>query len=125
MEQKARGVEVIVGAKAAPGLGSLVLFGLGGIFVEVMKDVVVAVAPLARPEADAMIRGIRGQALLDGLRGQPGLDRSALAELLLRISKLAADFPQIAELDLNPVLCYPEGDEPAAVDVRLKLGPVT
>jgi acetyltransferase len=121
MEQKPTGHQVIIGAKAAPGLGSLVLFGLGGVFVEVMKDVVVAVAPLSRPESQQMLRGIKGFPLLEGMRGQPGADLAVLEELLLRASQLAADFPQIEEMDLNPVLVYPAGTAPAAVDVRIKV----
>jgi len=121
MEQAAAGREVILGVKGAPGLGSLVMFGLGGVFVEIMKDVVVAVAPLSRPEAGEMMRGIKGWPLLAGARGEAGVDLGALEDLLLRVSRLAADFPAITELDLNPVFCYPEGTAPAAVDVRLKV----
>ena len=121
MEQKPAGREVIVGAKAAPGLGSLVMFGLGGIFVEVMKDVMVGVAPLSRPEAAELLRGIKGFALLEGMRGQAGVDLDALAELLLRAARLSADFPAIAEMDLNPIFTYPRGTPPVAVDVRIKI----
>jgi acetyltransferase len=121
MEQKPVGREIIVGAKAAAGLGSLVMFGLGGVFVEVLKDVVVSVAPLSRPEASEMIAGIAGYPLLTGVRGEAGVDLAALENLLVRISLLAADFPQIAELDLNPVFAYPPGLAPAAVDVRMRV----
>jgi acyl-CoA synthetase (NDP forming) len=121
MEQKPAGQQVIVGAKAAPGLGGLVLFGLGGLFVEVIRDVVVGVAPLSRPEAHEMILGIKGHALLAGLRGRVGVDQDALADLLLRVSRLVHDFPEIQEMDLNPVLAYPAGQAPAVVDVRLKV----
>jgi acetyltransferase len=121
MEQKPAGREIIVGVKAAPGLGSLVMFGLGGVFVEVMKDVVVAVAPLSRPEAREAMRQIKGFSVLTGIRGEPGVDLAAVEELLLRVSRLAADFPSITEMDLNPVLTYPVGTVPAAVDVRLKV----
>ncbi len=121
MEHREPGREVIVGAKAAPGLGSLLLFGLGGIFVEVMKDVVVSVAPLSRPEAREMMRGIKAWPVLEGVRGQAPADLAALEDLLLRVSRLAADFPQIVEMDLNPVIIYPEGTAPAAVDVRMRV----
>ena len=121
MEQKQPGREVILGAKAAPGLGSLVLFGLGGILVEVMKDVTVAVAPLSRPEAREMLRGIKGYPVLLGVRGQAGVDLEALEDALMRTARLVADFPDIAELDLNPVFAYPAGTPPAAVDVRLRV----
>jgi acetyltransferase len=121
MEQKKPGREVIVGATASPGLGSLVMFGLGGIFVEVMKDVMVAVAPLSRPEAREMMAGIRGHQVLTGLRGEASVDLERLEELLMRVSRLAADFPAIVEMDLNPVFAYPAGVPPAAVDVRIKI----
>ena len=121
MEQKPKGRELIVGAKASPGLGSLVLFGLGGVFVEVMKDVAAAVAPLSRPEARELMGMIRGSAVLEGLRGEEGVDLSAVEDLLLRVSRLAADVPEILEMDLNPVFAYPAGLEPSAVDVRIKV----
>lgn len=118
-EQKPAGTEIIIGATESPGLGSLVMFGLGGIFVEVMKDVTFAVAPLSRPEAAAMMREIQGYRVLEGVRGAPACDLSAIEDLLLRVSRLAADFPSITEMDLNPILAYPDGA--AAVDVRIKV----
>ena len=121
MEQKSAGEEIIIGATASPGLGNLVMFGLGGIFVEVMKDVIVALAPLSRPEAQEMIRGIKGFPVLEGIRGKKGVDLDAVEDLLLRASRLAADFPNITEMDLNPVFAYPAGEAPSAVDVRLKI----
>ena len=121
MAQMAPGRELILGSTASPGLGSLVMFGLGGIFVEVMKDVIVGVAPLSRPEAREMMHGIKGYPVLAGLRGETGVDLAAVEELLLRVSRLAADFPQIVELDLNPVFAYPPGMAPAVVDVRLRV----
>jgi acyl-CoA synthetase (NDP forming) len=119
-EQKPRGREVIIGATESPGLGSLVMFGLGGIFVEVMKDVVFALAPLSRPEARGMLRGIKGFPLLEGVRGEPAVDLEALEGLLIRASRLVADFPSVVEMDLNPVLAYPD-QAPAAVDVRVRV----
>jgi len=121
MEQMPRGRELIVGATASPGLGSLVLFGLGGVFVEVMKDVAAAVAPLSRPEARELMGLIRGRAVLEGLRGEEGVDMDALEDLLLRVSRLAADAPEIVEMDLNPVFAYPPGAPPSAVDVRIRI----
>ncbi|MFH1842539.1 MAG: acetate--CoA ligase family protein, partial [bacterium] len=108
-------------AKTAPGLGSMLLFGLGGIFVEVMQDVVVAVAPLSRPEALEMMQGIKGYPLLTGVRGEVSADLEAVADLLLRASRLAADFPAITEMDLNPIFVYEQGTIPAVVDVRIKV----
>jgi acetate---CoA ligase (ADP-forming) len=116
------GREVIVGATASPGLGTLVMFGLGGILVEVLGDVAFGLAPLGRAGAGRMVRAVRGLPVLEGVRGQAGVDLEALEELLLRASRLCADFPEILELDLNPVLAYPRGTPPSAVDVRLKVG---
>lgn len=119
--QRPAGREVIVGVSEAPGLGSLVMFGLGGVFVEIMKDVVFAVAPLSRPEARAMVRKLKGFPLLEGARGQAGVDLDAVEDLLCRVGRLAADLPEIAEMDLNPILLYPVGTPPAAVDVRIRV----
>jgi acetyltransferase len=119
LEQKPAGHEIVAGVTESPGLGSLVMFGLGGIFVEVMKDVVFGVAPLSRPEAGRMVRAIKGLPVLEGIRGDKGVDLVAVEDLLLRVSRLAADFPGITEMDLNPVLGYPDGT--IAVDVRMKV----
>jgi acetyltransferase len=118
-EQKPAGREVIVGQAACPGLGSLVMFGLGGIFVEVMKDVVFSLAPLTRADAAAMLRAIKGYPVLAGARGEPGVHLPALEDLLCRVSRLVADFSEIAEMDLNPILAYPTGA--TAVDVRVRM----
>jgi acetate---CoA ligase (ADP-forming) len=91
------------------------------VFVEVLKDVVCALAPLGRPEAGEIVRQLKGYPLLEGVRGEPAVDLAALEDLLCRVSRLAADFPAIAEMDLNPVLAYPSGRVPVAVDVRVKI----
>ncbi len=119
----ARGVEVILGGVAAPDLGSMVMFGLGGVHVELFKDVLFGLAPLSSPEAETLIDGITAAPLLSGYRGAPPVDRTALVDLLLRVSRLLADHPRIWELDLNPVMLFPEGTRPAVVDARVKLGP--
>jgi acetyltransferase len=118
-EQKPAGHEIIVGATEAPGLGHLVMFGLGGIFVEVMEDVAFAVAPLSRPEARALMREIKGFPILEGVRGGPAADLDAVEDLLLRVSRLVADFPAVTELDLNPVFAAADGA--CAVDVRIRV----
>jgi len=118
-EQKPAGCEVIIGATEAEGLGHLVMFGLGGVFVEVMRDVAFAVAPLSRPEARTLMRGIKGFPILEGVRGEPGADLDAIEDLLLRVSRMVADNPSITELDLNPILVTPDGA--CAVDIRLKV----
>jgi acyl-CoA synthetase (NDP forming) len=116
-EQLPAGREIIIGATESPGLGHLVMFGLGGIFVEVMKDVAFALAPLSRPEARTLMRGITGFPILEGVRGEAPADLAAIEEILLRVSRLVANHPQITELDLNPILVTPDGA--CAVDVRL------
>jgi acetyltransferase len=121
-KQLVGGLEVIVGGARAPKLGSMIMFGLGGVNVEVFKDVVFKLAPLCRPEAEEMLAGIKSSALLDGFRGQPAVDRGALVEVLLRISALLHDHPEIEELDLNPVMAFPEGQPAVVVDARIKLG---
>jgi acetyltransferase len=120
MEQKPQGTELLIGAAASPGLGTLVAFGLGGVFVELLRDVVSAVAPLSRPEAAELVRLIKGFPVLAGVRGKPGVDLPAVEDLLVRISRLVADFPEIVEMDLNPVVAY-AALPPAAVDVRMKV----
>ncbi len=120
-EQKAPGREIIVGAAPCPGLGSLVMFGLGGIFVEVMKDVAFSLAPLSHAEARAMVKEIKGYRVLEGVRGEPGVDVAAVEEVLCRVSRLVADFPDIVEMDVNPIFAYPAGTPPVAVDARIKI----
>ena len=103
------GVETVVGVLRDPQFGPVVMFGLGGVLVEALDDVVFRVAPFGLEEARAMIAEIRGHRLLDAVRGRPAVDRGALADLLVRISELAADRPELAELDLNPVICTERG----------------
>lgn len=113
------GREVIIGAKAEPGVGHLIMFGLGGIFVDVLKDVVFNLTPVTDTEAREMVDGIQGSALLDGVRGQKPVDKTALVDLIQRLSTLVTDFPQIKELDLNPVMAFEKGA--VAVDARIAL----
>jgi acetyltransferase len=113
------GREVILGAKAEPGVGHLIMFGLGGIFVEVLKDVVFNLTPVTDAEAQGMLDEIRASALLDGVRGEKPVDKTALVDLIQRLSRLVTDFPQIRELDLNPVLAFEKGA--VAVDARIAL----
>ncbi len=116
------GREWVLGASPSRGLGHLLMFGLGGIHVEVLKDVCFKVAPVTRLEAEEMLRSIKAKALLDGHRGEPGVDRAALVDLLLRLSQLVTDLPAIQELDLNPVLAFEQGA--VAVDGRIRILPV-
>ncbi|MBK9360684.1 MAG: acetate--CoA ligase family protein [Rubrivivax sp.] len=119
--QLAGGQELIVGASRAPGIGHLLMFGLGGIHVEVLGDVVFELAPVGPGQAAAMLGAIRAAALLEGVRGRPALDRAAIADVIERVSCLVQDLPEIDELDLNPLLAWPEGAR--AVDARIRLAP--
>lgn len=114
------GQEVIIGAVTDPTFGKVVAFGLGGVLVEVLKDVTFRLAPVTPEEAVGMLDSIRAAEVLRGVRGAPAVDRWALAEQIRRVSQLVADFPEIAEVDLNPVIATPEG-APAA-DIRILLG---
>lgn len=109
--------EVIVGAVTDETFGKIVAFGLGGILVEVLKDVTFRLAPTSTSEALSMVNGIAAAEILRGVRGAQGVDASKLADLIHRVSDLVTDFPQLAEVDLNPVLATPSGA--TAVDVRI------
>lgn len=113
------GQEVIVGAVTDPSFGKLVAFGLGGILVEVLKDVTFRLAPASHEDALSMIDGIKAAEVLRGVRGSEPVNRDALATLIENVSALIADFPEIHELDLNPVLATSESV--TAVDVRILL----
>jgi acetyltransferase len=115
------GTEVLVGMNRDPQFGPLVTFGLGGIYVETLKDVTFRVAPFSIQDAHAMLAEIRASALLDGVRGQPPADKDAIVDTLLRTSQLVQDFPEIVELDINPLMVYPQGEGAIAIDMRLVL----
>jgi len=119
MVQGAR--EIIIGMNSDPQFGPLVMFGLGGIYVEVLKDVTFRVAPMTRLQARQMVEQIRSYKLLTGVRGQAAADLDATIDVLLRISQLVTDFPEIAELDINPLLVREQGKGAVAVDMRLIL----
>jgi acetyltransferase len=115
------GVETIVGVNRDPGFGPLVLFGLGGIFVETLEDVTVRIAPVSRSGADAMLDEIDAAPLLRGARGREPVDEAAVSETIERLSRLVVDFPAIVELDVNPLVATPEGA--TAVDLQLTIDP--
>jgi acetyltransferase len=117
----AGGVEVLVGMNRDPQFGPLVTFGLGGIYVETLKDVTFRVAPFSPQEAEEMMDEIRAHAILDGVRGKPAMDKKAIVNTLLRIGQLVQDFPEIAELDINPLMVYPRDQGAIAIDMRLIL----
>jgi len=112
-----KGVEVIVGMNRDPQFGPILLFGLGGVLVELFRDVSVRHLPLSRDDARSMIREIRGYPVLAGYRGQPAVEEDALANCILKVAEIAEKHPEIQELDLNPVLAYPDGI--AVVDARV------
>jgi acetyltransferase len=112
------GKEVIIGMKRDPSFGPLLMFGLGGIYVEVMKDVSFRVAPISLAEAEEMINEVKAVKLLKGVRGESPSDIMKLAETLLCISNLAIEFPEIKEMDINPLLVQKKGQGVVAVDTR-------
>ncbi|MGD2057089.1 MAG: acetate--CoA ligase family protein [Anaerolineales bacterium] len=116
-----QGLEVLIGMNRDPQFGPLVTFGLGGIYVETLKDVSFRVAPFSRKEANEMIKEIRASALLDGVRGEPPVDQDTLVDALMRIGQLVLDFPRIAELDINPFIVYAQGQGGIAIDMRIIL----
>jgi acetyltransferase len=115
------GLEVLLGMNRDPQFGPLVTFGLGGIYVEILKDVSFRIAPFSRREAESMLQEIRARALLEGARGEPPVDRQSLVEALLRVGQMVQDFPEIAEMDINPFIVYPAGRGGVAIDARLIL----
>ena len=118
------GIETIVGMTRDPLFGPVLLFGLGGVAVELLRDVSVRVAPLTDRDADEMIRSIRSYPLLEGYRGSPPSNTASLIDLLHRVSHMATDHPRILEMDLNPVLVFPGTASCIALDVRIKIGRV-
>ncbi|HET9441092.1 MAG TPA: acetate--CoA ligase family protein [Longimicrobiales bacterium] len=115
----AGGRELIAGITRDPLFGPLIMFGLGGIYAEALRDVVFRIAPLSEADADDMINGIRARKIVDGMRGQPPVNRAALRAVLRRLSQMAVDLPQIEELDLNPLLGF--ADRVIAVDARVRV----
>ncbi len=113
------GLEIIMGAKSEEGLGHAVVFGLGGIHVEVLKDVVFNLTPISAPEAREMLAAVKSAPLLSGVRGQTGVNRERLAEILQRLSQLLTDLPEIQEMDLNPIMAF--ADKAFVVDARISL----
>lgn len=115
----ARGKEVIMGLKGNPSLPPTVMFGLGGVLVEVLKDVAFRLASLSRDEAVEMMQSIQGYPILAGVRGEKPVDVEALVDILVRLAQLGTDFPEIDEMDLNPVLAFGKGA--SVVDARLRV----
>jgi acetyltransferase len=118
-KQQPKGLELIIGAKKEEGLGHLIMFGMGGVFVEIFKDVKFNIAPISDVEAQEMVETIKAVKLIDGYRGNKGVNKKLLIELIQRVSKLVSDNPEIKELDINPVFAFE--DRVCAVDARIIL----
>ncbi len=113
------GMETILGVNKAPGLGTMVMFGIGGIYVEVLKDVQFAYAPITKSDAERMINSLRMSDVFHGVRGQKAFDVATIIECIGRLSQLVTDFPQIVELDINPLLSLPDGEGAKVLDTRV------
>jgi acyl-CoA synthetase (NDP forming) len=122
LQQMAReGVEVILGSTRDPRFGPICMFGLGGIFVEALRDVTFRLAPMWETSAEIMVRSIRAYRVLQGIRGKPPADIKAAKLSILRLSAMVANHPEIAELDINPLILYPEGEGCVVADARIIL----
>ena len=118
-EQVSGGTEVIIGTVNDPTFGPVLMFGLGGVFVEVLRDVSFRLIPLSQKDAETIITDIKAKKILEGVRGNPPVDKSALVDIILKVSKLVENNPEIAEIDLNPTLAMASGAK--AVDGRIIL----
>lgn len=118
------GVELMVGVTQDPLFGPLLAFGLGGIHVEILKDVCFRVTPITARDAGEMVRSIRGYRLLQGYRGHPAADIAAVENVLLRIARLVEEVPEISELDLNPIIALPPGQGCLIIDTRIRVAPL-
>jgi acetyl coenzyme A synthetase (ADP forming)-like protein len=116
-----KGFEVIVGMSVDPQFGPLIVFGLGGIYVEILKDVSFRVSPLTRNDAKTMLTEVKSYPLLQGFRGEPPRDISAIEDVVLRVSKLSMDFNEIVEMDINPLMVYEKGKGVICGDVRMAI----
>jgi acetyl-CoA synthetase (ADP-forming) len=118
-EMAPNGTEVIVGSTNDPTFGPTIMFGLGGIFVEILKDVSFRLAPITKTDAEEMVKEIKAYKILEGARGMPPADQETIVEILLATSKMLMECPEIKELDMNPVIVYEEGAR--IVDARVIL----
>jgi acetate---CoA ligase (ADP-forming) len=116
-----KGVEVILGASRDPRFGPLMMFGLGGTLVEVLKDVTFRLAPMWQISAERMVHQIRAFKVLDGFRGNPPSDIDGIVDALLRLSAMVCNHPEIAELDVNPLIVHAKGQGCSVADSRILL----
>ncbi len=117
------GKEVLIGVQRDPNFGPIVVFGLGGIYVEVLRDVTFRLAPLRTLSAEHMVESVRAFPLLKGVRGEPPSDIAALVEIIERVSQLAVEVPEVVEMDINPLIVRAQGHGAVAVDARVVLSP--
>jgi acyl-CoA synthetase (NDP forming) len=115
------GVEVIVGGKKDRDFGPVLMVGLGGVFTEIIDDVVFRLAPLSKEECLEMLKELKGYRIFTGFRGKNPSDLNTLADILMKFSNLLSDFPQISEADLNPVRVFEEGSGASVLDARIFL----
>jgi acetyltransferase len=115
------GYELILGVKDEPGIGKSVMFGMGGTMVEVFKDITFSIAPIDLAEAERMIHRIKSEIIFEGVRGKPEMDTEALVQTILQLSELVTDFPEISELDINPLVILPKGQGCKVLDSRIIL----
>ncbi|MEM0015401.1 MAG: acetate--CoA ligase family protein, partial [Zestosphaera sp.] len=112
-------LEVIVGATRDPTFGPVLLFGLGGIFVEVLKDVSFRITPLTRYDAETMLTEIKAAKILDGYRGTPPRDKEAIVDIIMKLAKFMEDQESVTDVDLNPVMVFEAGMGAKVADVRI------
>ncbi len=117
------GKEMIIGVHRDPQFGPLIMFGLGGIYVNFLRDVSFRLAPLTRRAAVEMVEETRAFTLLRGIRGEEPSDVESIVNVILRVAQLATDFPDVNELDINPLLVYPVGKGSIALDVKITINP--
>ena len=119
------GIEGFVGVTTDPTFGPLLVCGLGGVLVELLRDVAYRLPPVSDTDAEEMLASLRAARLLDGYRGMPPGDRAAFIDVIRRISALVEIVPELRELDLNPVKVLPPGEGAIVVDARIRVGPAT
>jgi acyl-CoA synthetase (NDP forming) len=119
LEEMVKGPELIIGTTIDPQFGPMIMFGIGGIFVEVYKDVSFRLVPITPGDAKDMLEEIKGKALLTGVRGLPAADTDQLVDILIKISEFISSYPEVAEMDLNPLIVSEKGIK--AVDARIIL----
>jgi acyl-CoA synthetase (NDP forming) len=117
------GVEMVVGVTHDPSFGPIIVTGMGGTLVELLRDVAVRITPVTDEDVAEMLSELRMAPLLHGYRGAPPTDVAALTDMIHRVNAMVEDLPEVAELDLNPVFVRPDGQGCVAVDVRLRLAP--